>query len=149
MRKYIKIFGMVAVIVFAASFIPFETTFVPEWKLRVVNEKGVPLSGQFVAQYCTNYTLGIHPCEGVNDDSKITDKNGYVVFPARKIRASLLYRIVRPALGLVLLIANGEYGTNGSVATSGPWGTKSIDYTPGKPLPSEIVLPSKETSVEK
>jgi len=131
-------------IVLAASLIPFETTFIPEWKLRVVNDKGEPLSGQFVAQYCTNYTLGIHPCENVGEDSKITDEEGYVIFPARKIRATLLYRSIRPVIGLALLIANGEYGSNGSFATSGPGGTKSIDFDPRKSLPTEIELPSKK-----
>ena len=124
------------------SLIPFDTTFIPEWKLRVVNEGGVPLEGQFVAQYCTNYTLGIHPCEDVDNDSKITNREGYVVFPERKIRASLLYRIVRPIAGLFLFLANGEYGTYGSVGTSGPYGTKSIEYRPEGPLPEKIILPS-------
>lgn len=141
MKKSIII---VSCLVFLLSLVPFNTTFLPDMTVRVVDERGNPYVGEFVVQNCTNYTMGIHPCEEVNDTSKPTDENGYITFPARKLRANLLYRIVRPVAGLLLLIANGEYGTNASISTSGPQGNKRVEFKAEGPYPTEIMLPSKD-----
>ena len=95
---------MITAAVVGLSLIPYDTVFVPEWHLRIVDGSGNPVVGVRVVQFCTNYTLGIHPCELVDDDEMTTDNDGFVVFPARKIRANLLYRVTRPIFGLVLLI---------------------------------------------
>lgn len=144
MKTKTKIIGIILIVILGISFIPFDTIFIPEWRLRLVDENGNPWNGQYVAQHCTNYTLGIHPCEGVQDASQITDENGFVVFPERRIRANLLYRVIRPIIGLALLVINGEFGTNGYITTSGPYGSRMIDFEPEGPLPTEIVLTSKE-----
>jgi hypothetical protein len=137
--------GILFVLVLALSLIPYDTEYVPEWRLRVVDGNGLPCKRQLVSQYCTNYTLGIHPCETEDNFARLTDEEGYVVFPARRIRASFLYRVTRPVLGLLLLIANGEYGKNGSIGTTGPCGTAGIEYQPGGPLPDTIMVGSSES----
>lgn len=139
-----KIIVFIVFGVLIASSVPFKTTFIPEMKIRVVDENGYPYRGQTIAQYCTNYTLGIHPCEEVSDAAKQTDEDGFVVFPAREITASLLYRVTRPILGLVLLVANGEYGSNAHLLASGPRGDQRIEFEPGGPYPTQIVLPSSK-----
>jgi hypothetical protein len=142
-RNLIIISVSILLIVILCS-IPFDTTFVPEWRLQLVDKNGLACKGQVARQFCTNYTLGIHPCEGVTDDSQQADDDGYVIFPARKIRANMFYRITRPVYGLALLVANGEYGTNGYISTYGPCGSRIIDYKPGGPLPDAIVCASDE-----
>lgn len=137
------------IIIFLLSLIPFNTTFLPEMTIRVVDENGRPYVGELASQYCTNYTMGIHPCEDVEDASKPTDVNGYVTFPARKLRASLLYRLVRPVAGLLLWVANGEYGTNASIVAGNATSTRHVDFRPEGPYPAEIIVPSKEATTEK
>jgi hypothetical protein len=137
-RKFVAL--SVCFLCLVGSLVPFDTVFVPEWKLRLVDENGNPWRGQYVAQYCTNYTLGIHPCEDQENASQITDQDGVVLFPERRIRANLLYRIFRPVFGLFLLLLNGEYGENGYLSTSGPYGSQVIRFEPDGPLPIEIVI---------
>jgi hypothetical protein len=141
--KKIFVFFVITAAVVGLSLIPYDTVFVPEWHLRIVDGSGNPVVGVRVVQFCTNYTLGIHPCELVDDDEMTTDNDGFVVFPARKIRANLLYRVTRPIFGLVLLVANDEYGTNGYIRVGGPCGNKLIDYKPEGPLPSTIAVCEK------
>lgn len=133
-------FAIVILAILPVLLIPFETVFVPEWRLRLVNEKGEACPEQVATQYCTNYTLGIHPCELVDDQRQVADRDGFVTFPARKLRASMSYRIARPVIGLGLLVLNGEYGTNGSIITGGPCGSGTFEYEPGQTLPDHIVI---------
>jgi len=78
--KKILILIPILIILIVLAFVPFETTLVPEWKVKVIDENGNPYVGKLVRQSCHNYTLGVSPCSGVSDSAKITDKNGYVVF---------------------------------------------------------------------
>ena len=142
---------VIAVILFCAliSLIPFPTTLVPEWKVQVVDENGNPYKGKLVRQACSNYTLGIHPCSGAEDTDKLTDENGYVIFPERKITASLFSRIIRSILNFVMIFAHGSYGVDIYLDSSGPQGYKMLEYVPGKPLPEKFILPSKVSEDEK
>ena len=135
---------IVVLCLLGVSLLPFDTIFVPEWTIRVVDENGAPYKGLYVAQYCTNYILNIHPCEGAADASKATDGDGYVTFPERKIRASLLYRIVRPVLSYILSFVHGGSGVHGDLVSTGPQGYADLKYTPGESLPKEFVIPSGE-----
>jgi hypothetical protein len=141
------VIGALALLILILTAIPFETTFVPEWKLRVVDEFGVPYKKQLVREFCNNYTLGIHPCEGKDDTDKLTDENGYVVFPERVIRASLIFRIVRFFIAFLLFFVNGEYGEQVYVDSSGPKGHAELRFVPGTPLPEVFVLASENHNI--
>lgn len=129
------------VLALIASLIPFDTTLVPEWRLRVVNEAGSPYKGQRVRQFCYSYTLGISPCYDSNDFMRETDENGYIVFPERKINASLLSRALRTAFNFTMQIAHGSFGESVYVDATGPTGHKTLEYIPGHPPPEIFILP--------
>ena len=120
--------------------IPFETTVVPKWKVRVVDETGAPYASMRVRQSWKHYTLETEA--GENSDTRWTDMEGYVEFPERIVNASILSRVVRSAFaGLGKLLAHGGLGIRAYIDTSGPQGYSAIDYTPGNPLPNRLVLP--------
>ena len=121
-----------------ALLLPFPTTVVPEWKIRVVDWEGKPLTDEFVRQSWTHYSL--ESCCGDIDD-RWTDENGYVVFPERLIWASLLRRALFPIWARVMTIAHGSEGIAADVVV---WGkdtySESVEYKPNQPLPDKIVL---------
>lgn len=124
------------------SLIPFNTIVVPAWRVKVVNEAGVPYVGMGVRQFCYSYTLGISPCHDSNDFMRETDSSGYVVFPERRITASLISRIVRTIYHLVMKkIADGSVGVSVYVDATGPEGYKTLKYESGKAPPELFVLP--------
>ena len=125
---------------------PFETTVVPAWGFRVVDEEGKPYVGKQVRQLWKHYSLEFE--SGQNGEFQVTDSEGFVSFPERTIRASLLWRMIVPAIKTVLTLAHGSTGIDAYVSTSGPQGYKSVEYVPGKPLPERIVLPRKDKEPE-
>jgi hypothetical protein len=133
---------LILALVFVTSLFPFSTTLVPEWKLRVVDETGAPYVGKGVREFCDSYTLNISPCQEAGDLMRVTDNDGYVVFPERRIRASLLSRIVRTILSLVTLLPHGAIGSQVYVDATGPRGYETLKYAPDKPLPTEFILKS-------
>jgi hypothetical protein len=139
MKKAV-IIGIIALTIFL---IPFETTLVPEWKIRVVDENGNPYLGKLIGQVCHSYTLGVSPCSEANDIAQVTDRDGYVIFPERKIKLSLLSRIIRSVFNFVMLIAHGSFGIDVYLHSSGPHGYKTVKYVSGEPLPDKFILPSK------
>jgi hypothetical protein len=74
------------VIVMVIMLIPFESTVVPAWRIRVIDENGRPYVGQIVTQSWKHYTLEKEA--GRNAESRQTDNAGYVSFPERTIKAS-------------------------------------------------------------
>ena len=125
------------------SFIPFPTVIVPEWKLKVVTENGLPYKNQLVRQFCYNHTLGVSPCSYANDSMQLTDENGYVSFPERKFYMSLSGRIVRSIANTLMLLAHGSVGTEVYLDSPGSGGYKTLKYDSSKPLPKEFLLPLK------
>lgn len=121
--------------------IPFNTTLVPEWRLKVTDEAGVPYVGQGIRQFCYSYTLGMSPCHDSNDFVRETDASGFVAFPERTINASLLSRIVRSIYHLVMQkLADGSYGEQVYVDATGPSGYKTLEYIPSEAPPEVFVL---------
>jgi hypothetical protein len=121
---------------------PFESTVVPAWKIRVVDETGKPYTGMAVSQAWKHYSLELDDSE--NMESRWTDGSGYVEFPARTIKLSLLSRAFRIALTKVKTLFHGSTGISADVAATGPQGYKAVKYTQGKPPPEQLVLPSKD-----
>lgn len=135
------IFTCVPLLILLAVLIyPFETVIVPAWKIRVVDKDGKPVKDDFVKQVWKHYSLELDP--GENSEDRRSDDDGYVVFPARTIRASLLKRAVVPALNGLRLQEHASFGPRAYVIV---WGTdgspQAVNYDQNKPLPTEITLP--------
>jgi hypothetical protein len=125
------------VIVMVIMLIPFESTVVPAWRIRVIDENGRPYAGQRVRQLWKHYTLETEA--GQNIEDQLTDRDGYVSFPERTIKASLLRRVVLTIFSAVLILAHGSMGVDSSVMVTGEY---VVDYRPGRALPEQIVIPS-------
>ena len=126
------ILGSVALILF----VPYKSTVVPEWKIRVIDENGQPVVSARVAQSWHHYSYDIY---GGGD--QYADENGYVAFPERTFRANLLYRILRSSLAVLLTLAHGSTGIEATVQAITPERVSEIiEYEPGKPLAREIIL---------
>jgi len=70
---------------------PFQTTVVPDWTFRVVDDLDSPVAGITVTQHWQHYLI---ETEG-HEEVKTTNAAGDVSFPARTVRASLLTRLFR------------------------------------------------------
>jgi len=123
------------------SLIPYKTTIVPEWKLRVVDEQGVPYRNHNVGFHCENYSLRIS-CSADDSPGK-TDDGGYVIFPESTITMSLARRLVLTISSYLLLLAHGSVGTVVSVDSNGPLGYKRLEYDLTISPPREFVIESK------
>lgn len=121
---------------------PVESTVVPAWKIRVVDEAGRPYAGMSVSQAWKHYSLELEG--GENMESRWTDGDGYVEFPERTLRMSLLSRAFRLAFTKVKTLFHGSTGISADVAATGPQGYKSVEYVPSKSPPEQLVLPRKD-----
>ena len=115
--------------------LPYPTTVVPEWRIRVVDRDGAPVAGEPVRETWQHYSL-----EGDgHEEELLTDGNGYVVFPERKIWATPLGRIVNTSIAAVLSLAHGGMGVHAWVmAPRHVMSCYPCSYRPGEPLPAEI-----------
>jgi hypothetical protein len=115
--------------------VPFETTVVPEWKLRIVDPSGWPVPGISVAEQWRHYSIEFSG----HREIRTSDEEGYVLFPRRTIRASAVRRIVGPAL--LLLNIHGESGPKGSALVLGPYLTnRNPEFEASKPSPEIVVI---------
>jgi len=116
---------------------PFETTVVPNWRVRVVDEGRNPLARVGVTEYWGHTSIEADEHHG----ESTTDDQGYVTFSQRTIRASLLRRGLRPLINR-LSVHGVDLGPHAYLIVSGDMNstTDNSDYRPGKPLPEEIVL---------
>ena len=78
-------------------------------------------------------------------DIRLTNPDGYVEFPKRQIRASVIKRISLTSLSALLTLAHGGFGVRAYVHASGTQGYGEVNYEPGKPVPAQLVLPSELT----
>ncbi len=140
--KYRRLRWIVAlVIVLVVVLYPFESIVVPEWKIKIVNERGEPIKGKFARESWAHYSLELNPSERGAD--RWSDDKGFVIFPKGTIRASLVRRAIFPILTSIYSLAHGSTGIRADVTVW--YGTdnmpKSLNYEPGKPLPDQIVVP--------
>lgn len=127
---------LAAVLLVVVVVYPFETTVVPEWKIRVVDETGSPFVGARVVQQWDHFSLGTG-----GGEERWADDNGYVVFPERTVRTGLLHRALRISWAAVMTLAHGSTGIRATVwATTPKSSSEFLEYKQGKPLPKEIVL---------
>jgi hypothetical protein len=116
---------------------PFESNLLPVWRLQIVDVNENVCRNMLITQSWGHYSL--YPKSGSGGlDKRFTDINGYVEFPERKIRASLLRRVFMPVISYILTIAHGGGGVDGAVWATGikDWGW--LSYKAGKPLPDKM-----------
>jgi hypothetical protein len=116
---------------------PFQSTIVPRWRLRVVEESGVSVPGINVTEHWQHYWL-----EGEGHEERLkTDANGMVEFPERTIRAGLVSRFIKRIARLWNSGAAARTDAYGSIVV---WGSRDHEiavgsYQPGTP-PQELIL---------
>lgn len=121
-------------IVLAVVFYPLELTDVPEWRIRVLDQTGQPVSSVVLRQYWKNYTLETEP--GENTEEKQSDLNGYVQFARRSTRASIARRLLRTTFRFITQFAHGSMGVSSRVVVLESLTT--LDYERGRPLAHEV-----------
>lgn len=120
---------------------PFESEVVPAWRLRVVDENGRAVADQEAQQSWIDHALDT---TGWHEQARTTDANGYVAFPHRTVRASLLRRVAMPVINL---LTHGGVGAAASVRVYNSAGdAASVAYKQGATLPELIVLPPLKKS---
>jgi len=142
MRKKAYIAIIIFLLALGATLVPYRTVLVPKWRVRVVNEQGVPYVGKMVDQTCEHYTYDVNPCSLAADDiRRYTDDNGYVEYSEKSFSLSLLSRIVRACKSYFLLIAHGSVGPDVHLYSANPR-YKDLKYIPGSGDPPDLyVLP--------
>ena len=140
MRNW-KVALVVLILILLAGLYPYNSTVVPAWKLRIVDERGKPYVNLPATQAWKNYSLEINA--GQNLDTRSTNLDGYVEFPKREIRASVLKRAILTSLTALMTLTHGGFGVRAYVHASGPQGYGEVNYEPGKSVPAQLVLPSE------
>jgi hypothetical protein len=113
---------------------PFKTTVVPMWRFQVVNEAGDPLPVVQVRQVWQHYTVETSS----HEEESVTDENGYVTFPERTVRASILQRVLGFIVKLPAFI-HASWGPHSYVIVlAGPDYLNLGSYDGDGPLPERI-----------
>ncbi|HEV7681880.1 MAG TPA: hypothetical protein VGO68_07145 [Pyrinomonadaceae bacterium] len=101
---------------------PFQSTTVPEWNLRVVDDAGAPVREINVTEHWQDYML---ETEG-HEEVRATDQDGRVSFGQRSLRASLTRRL------LARISKFGKHQPEGRAIRYGAvvvWGNRSYETT--------------------
>lgn len=133
---------LVAVLLVVGIVYPFNSTVVPAWRIRVVDEAAKPNAGMEVSQAWKHYSLELE--DGENMETRSTDAGGYVEFPERTLRLSVLSRTFRIAFTRAAKLLHGSTGIRARVTATGPQDIESVEYVPGTAPPEQLVLPSKD-----
>jgi hypothetical protein len=115
--------------------VPYPTQVVPEWRIRVVDLNGAPVFREPVMEIWQHYSL-----ESVShEEERLTDGDGYVIFPERTIWRPLLARVLFTSCAAVSTLAHGSMGVHAWVMAPGhSMSCYPCVYEPGEPLPAEI-----------
>ena len=128
-KKRLWVFLLVMAVVL---FYPFKSTVVPSQRVLVVTEDWRPIQGVRVRQIWQNYSV---EAVGHEEDAP-TDENGRVFFPRRTVRASLLWRAVRPIVNILTQGVHASFGVQTDMFTvdnmdEKPAGQKKVEAQPG------------------
>ena len=115
---------------------PWKTTVVPEWRVRIIDQGGSPLSNTAVRESWQHYSIESRH----HEEDLLTDREGYVTFPKRTIRAPLAVRIIRPMIN-----ALNPHHSSGPVASIIVLAPDYIEWSnnatlPDQPLPKQIIV---------
>ena len=76
-------------LVLGILFYPFQTTTLPQWNLRVVDDAGTPVREINVTEHWQHYPFDYNG----HEELQRTNQDGFVSFDVRTIRASLVSRL--------------------------------------------------------
>jgi hypothetical protein len=118
---------------------PFETTIVPQWNLRVVDDAGAPIREINVTEHWQDYLLETTG----HEEAQTTKDGGLASFGERNIRAGVARRLI------ARISKFGNYNNRGRpirYAAVVVWGNKSYETTvavyPGEGTPqAELRVP--------
>ena len=137
----IQIWLAVAVLlVLLLLFYPFQTTIVPEWSLKVVDEEAAVVRDVNVSEHWQHFLL-----EGSShEEMRRVQNNGSVSFPERTIRASLFRRGVAT---IRRIKQDGWRARRSPAASVVVWGNKGYAttvavYFPEAPPQSHVMVPT-------
>ncbi len=88
-------------------FYPFEITVAPVWRIRVVDEEGHSIEGVAVEQSWQHAAAW----SGEREQKLSTNSDGYVTFPRRTVRISLLLWLIQPVFGFLEAGVHGDFGS--------------------------------------
>ena len=112
-----------ALVLFLLTFLyPFETTTLPRWDLRVVDDIGAPVGKINVTEHWQHYLL--ESCG--HEEAQKTNQDGRVGFDLRSIRASLASRLFARISKVSKQGDRGRTDTYGAVVV---WGSKDYETT--------------------
>jgi hypothetical protein len=117
--------GVAAILLIVAVFTPYNLTVIPECNILATNSAGKPVDNAEAYETGSYFDLGQNWAE-----KKVTDREGRVTFPARKVRVSMVQRaIMRVILRHYHLPQSGPRGMV-SVCDEGRYAEQ--DISPGK-----------------
>ena len=131
MKKKVLIVALCVLI--GAAIYPFESSVVPAWRVRVIDTEGVACENMPVTEMWGHYSLFLDGDFQSADD--VTNPEGVVEFPERRVRAIGMRRVIMPIVTKVLTIAHGSTGVDGAVSTSGLKDVAWLSYKGNEPLP--------------
>ena len=101
---------------------PFQTTIVPEWDLRVLDDAGAPVHEINVTEHWQHYLV---EADG-HEEVQTTNQDGRVNFGVRSIRASAVRRLFARIRKIGSHDDRGRIGRYGAVVV---WGNKGYETT--------------------
>ena len=127
-----------ALFVLGAALVPFFTVqIVPEWHLRVADEKGQPLPGLVLTQRWRHYSLEFWRGEDHVEDVT-TDELGNVRFPERRISISGVQYLAAKARDLLVSWnPHSSRGPSSYVLCRGPVSCQ-VAFDPGQLPPANV-----------
>jgi len=115
---------------------PFQTTVVPAWSLKVIDDQGESVTGINVTEHWQHNLLE----STGHEELQRTTGEGWVTFPARTIRASLITRSIATVRKFFKRDAEARTNPYASVVV---WGSKDYEtnvalYKDGEPPPARV-----------
>jgi hypothetical protein len=138
-KRKIQYIGALLAGLLGIGLFPTESKVVPDWKLRVLHADGTPANSVEVLLEWTNFDLEA-PTTPWHKEFGKTDSAGYVTFPARIVRTTLLQKTVFVPLkrNLGFFTPHEGVGTQAGIQVSGYRNT--LRYSEESPLPQELIL---------
>jgi hypothetical protein len=139
-RKNRRIILVAAAILTVVAFYPYQSAVVPTWRLQLVDKEGAGIPNIGVRQVWRHYSLEWND----HEEDFITDADGYVTFPERTVRATILHRAVESGLdwlhsktGIFIHSSSGPHTY--IVVLSGGYSYEGYNNGEGSP-PERVVL---------
>ncbi len=143
-KRLLLIFFLVLIVV---GLIPFPTTVVTKWSVRLVDQTGLPIADTHVAQSCAHdtYFTNWDICAEQSDARQKTDQNGHVEFSEKRIWLSLISRGLRALVHNILRLFHGSIGISATLFVYSEFDLDPsvINLNSGPPKDGLIILKRK------